>query len=315
MPLAGIVHGTMTRFVLRRLLFAFVTAWAVVSVTFFLLRLAPGGPFDGERPLPPAVEANLRAAYHLDESLPRQYLRYVASVLRGDLGPSFRQRDFSVNELLGRGLPVSLAVGGAALSLALGVGIAAGAWAGWHRDAPSDRVVALLATAGLAFPPIIVAPVLVLVFAVALRWLPAGGNDTAVHYLLPAVALGLPYAAAFARLTRGGVIEALARPHVQTARAKGLPKSRIFLRHVAPVAALPALSFLGPAAAALLAGSMVVEEVFSLPGLGRYFVQGALNRDYTLVMGTVIVYAGLVLTFNFLVDLGYSRLDPRIRHA
>ena len=305
----------MTRFVLRRLTFALATVWAVVSVTFFLLRLAPGGPFDGERPLPPAVEANLRAAYHLDESLPRQYFRYVASVLRGDLGPSFRQRDFSVNELLGRGLPVSLALGGAALALALGLGGAAGAWAGWHRDGPTDRAVALLATAGLAFPPIIVAPALVLVFAVTLRWLPAGGNDTALHYLLPAVALALPYGAAFARLARGGVIEALARPHVRTARAKGMPQARIFLRHVAPLAAVPVLSFLGPAAAAMLAGSMVVEEVFSLPGLGRHFVQGALNRDYTLVMGTVIVYAGLVLTFNFLVDVGHSQLDPRIRRA
>ena len=305
----------MKRYVLRRLVFAVVTAWAVVSVTFFLLRMAPGGPFDGERPLPPAVEANLRAAYHLDESLPRQYWRYVTSVLRGDLGPSFRQRDFSVNELLARGLPVSLAVGGLALTLALGVGVAGGAWAGWHRDRPGDRAVVALATAGLAFPPIIVAPALVLIFAVTLRWLPAGGNDTALHYLLPAVALGLPHAAAFARLARGGVIDALARPHVRTARAKGMPQARIFLRHVAPVAAVPVLSFLGPAAAALLAGSMVVEEVFSLPGLGRYFVQGALNRDYTLVMGTVIVYAGLVLTFNFLVDMGYSRLDPRIRHA
>lgn len=302
-------------FVFRRFAFALVTAWAVVSVTFLLLRLAPGGPFDGERPLPAAVEANLRAAYHLDESLGRQYWRYLSSVATGDLGPSFRQRDFSVNELLGRGLPVSLAVGGLALAFALGVGALGGAWAGWHRDSMSDRVVVGVATLGLAFPPIIVAPVLVLVFAVTLRWLPAGGNETVLHYLLPAVALGLPYVAAFARLARGGVIEALGKPHVRTAWAKGMPSGRVFLRHVAPVAGVPVLSFLGPAAAALLAGSMVVEEVFSLPGLGRYFVQGALNRDYTLVMGTVIVYAGLVLTFNFLVDVGYSRLDPRIRHG
>ena len=202
-----------------------------------------------------------------------------------------------------------------ALCLAVGLGVAAGTAAGLKRDRPLDRAITVTATAGLAFPPIIVAPLLVLAFAVTLRWLPAGGSDGARHFILPAIALALPYAAAFARLARGGVIETLARPHVRTARAMGLPPGRILLRHVLPQGLTPAISFLGPAAAALLAGSMVVEEVFSLPGLGRYFVQGALNRDYTLVMGTVVVYAALVLGFNFLVDLAYARLDPRIRHG
>lgn len=305
----------MSRYLLRRLVFALVTLWAVVTVTFFLVRLAPGGPFDGERRLPPDVEANLRAAYDLDQPLLVQYGRYIANLASGDLGPSFRQKDFSVNELIGMGLPISVGVGLAALSLALALGVAGGTFAALSRDGPRDRLLVVGATLGLALPPIVVAPVLVLVFAVMLGWFPAGGYATAKHFVLPAITLALPYAAAFMRLTRGSVVEVLNRPHVMTARAKGLGRFRLVTRHVLPSALLPVVSFLGPAAAALLAGSMVIEEVFSLPGLGRYFVQGALNRDYTLVTGAVVVYAALVLGFNLLVDLCYARLDPRIRHA
>ena len=305
----------MSRYLLRRLVFALVTLWAVVTVTFFLVRLAPGGPFDGERRLPPDVEANLRAAYDLDQPLLVQYGRYIANLASGDLGPSFRQKDFSVNELIGMGLPISVGVGLAALSLALALGVAGGTFAALSRDGPRDRLLVVGATLGLALPPIVVAPVLVLVFAVMLGWFPAGGYATAKHFVLPAITLALPYAAAFMRLTRGSVVEVLSRPHVMTARAKGLGRFRLVTRHVLPSALLPVVSFLGPAAAALLAGSMVIEEVFSLPGLGRYFVQGALNRDYTLVTGAVVVYAALVLGFNLLVDLCYARLDPRIRHA
>ena len=297
------------------MLFALITLWAVVTVAFFLARAAPGGPFDGERRLPPEVEANLRAAYHLDESPVRQYVRYVGMLSRGDLGPSFRQKDFSVNELIANGLPISLAVGGLALVVALIAGVTAGTFAAMARDGPRDRVLVTAATFGLALPPIIVAPLLVLTFAVQLGWLPAGGYESPEHYVLPVIALSLPYVAAFTRLSRGSVAEVLGRPHVLTARAKGIPTWRIVANHVLPSALIPVVSFLGPAAAALLAGSMVIEEVFSLPGLGRYFVQGALNRDYTLVTGTVIVYAALVLTFNLLADLCYARLDPRIRHA
>ena len=297
------------------MLFALITLWAVVTVAFFLARAAPGGPFDGERRLPPEVEANLRAAYHLDESPVRQYVRYVRMLSRGDLGPSFRQKDFSVNELIANGLPISLAVGGLALVVALIAGVTAGTFAAMARDGPRDRVLVTAATFGLALPPIIVAPLLVLTFAVQLGWLPAGGFESPEHYVLPVIALSLPYVAAFTRLSRGSVAEVLGRPHVLTARAKGIPTWRMVKNHVLPSALIPVVSFLGPAAAALLAGSMVIEEVFSLPGLGRYFVQGALNRDYTLVTGTVIVYAALVLTFNLLADLCYARLDPRIRHA
>ncbi|MDE0441206.1 MAG: ABC transporter permease subunit [Gammaproteobacteria bacterium] len=305
----------MRDYLLRRLAFAVVTLWAVVTVTFFLVRLAPGGPFDGERRLPAEVEANLRAAYDLDQPLLVQYGRYVVNLASGDLGPSFRQKDFSVNELIGMGLPISVGVGLAALSLALAMGVGGGTFAALSRDGPRDRLLVLGATLGLALPPIVVAPVLVLLFAVSLGWFPAGGYATWKHFVLPAITLALPYAAAFMRLTRGSVVEVLNRPHVMTARAKGLGRFRLVTRHVLPSALLPVVSFLGPAAAALLAGSMVIEEVFSLPGLGRYFVQGALNRDYTLVTGAVVVYAALVLGFNLLVDLCYARLDPRIRHA
>ena len=305
----------MGRYLLRRFAFALIVLWAVVSATFLLVRLAPGGPFDGERRLPPAVEANLRAAYHLDEPLAVQYGRYLGMLARGDLGPSFRQKDFSVNELIAQGLPISLAVGGLAFAVALLAGVSFGAFAALAPESPRDRALVAFATLALALPPIVVAPALVLVFAVALGWFPAGGFETPTHYVLPVLALALPYAAAFARLARGSVAEALAKPHVLTARAKGLPKRRILLRHVLPSALIPAVSFAGPAAAALLAGSVVIEEVFSLPGLGRYFTQGALNRDYTLVTGAVVVYAALVLLFNLLADLLYAQLDPRIRHA
>ena len=305
----------MARYLARRIAFALITLWVVVTVTFFLVRAAPGGPFDGERRLPPEVEANLRAAYHLDEPLWRQYGRYLGMLSQGDLGPSFRQKDFTVGELIGAGLPVSLAVGGLALALAVLAGVAAGTLAALARNRLRDRLFVAAATLALALPPIVVGPGLVLVFAVWLGWLPAGGYSSAAHFVLPVVALALPYAAAFARLARGSVAETLGRPHVRTARAKGLPARRIVVRHVLPSALLPVVSFMGPAAAALLAGSMVIEAVFSMPGLGRYFVQAALNRDYTLVTGAVIVYAALVLAFNLLVDLCYARLDPRIRHA
>ena len=305
----------MFRYLLRRLALALVVLWAVASATFLLARAAPGGPFDGQLPLPPEVEVNLRAAYHLDEPLPAQYARYLGMLARGDLGPSFRHRDFTVNDLVAAGLPVSLTVGGAAFLLALFTGVAAGTWAALARDRLRDRALVALATLALACPPIIAAPALVLAFAVALGWFPAGGAESARHLVLPVIALAAPYAAAFARLARGSVVETLTRPHVLTARSKGLPAWRVVWRHVLPSALLPVVSYAGPAAAALLAGSVVVEEVFSLPGLGRYFVQGALNRDYTLACGVAIVYAALVLAANLLADLCHAGLEPRSRHA
>jgi oligopeptide transport system permease protein len=304
-----------TRHLITRVALAVLTFWVIVTVVFFLLRIAPGGPFDGERRLPPEVEANLRAAYHLDDPLAIQYGRYLGMLLRGDLGPSFRQKDFSVNELVASGAPVSLAVGGLALLFATGFGIAVGLWAGTAPGSARDRWLMGIVNAGLALPSIVLAPLAVLVFSVLLGWLPAGGIGSMAHFVLPPIALALPFTTAIARLARGSVAETMLEPHIRTARAKGLPHGRVLRRHVLPLALLPVVSFLGPAAAAMLTGSVVVEQVFELPGIGRYFVQGALNRDYTLVMGVVIVYAALILLFNLLVDLLYVRLDPRIRAA
>lgn len=303
----------MVRYLLIRTGLTLLTFWLIVTVVFFLMRLAPGGPFDGERRLPPEVETNLRAAYNLDKSLPQQYIDYLRMLGRGDLGPSFRQKDFSVNELVATGLPVSLTIGGLALIIATTVGIAVGLKAGLSPGSRKDIALMGLTNVGIALPTIIVAPLLVLVFGVTLGWLPTGGVGSFSHYILPPIALALPFTAAIARLTRGSVVETLSEPHLKTARAKGLTERLIIRRHIFPIALLPVVSYLGPAATSLLTGSVVIEQVFELPGIGRYFVQGALNRDYTLVMGVVVVYAALILTFNLLVDLAYARMDPRIR--
>lgn len=302
----------MARYLTTRIFFTLFTFWVIVTLVFFLMRLAPGGPFDGDRRLPPDVEANLLAAYNLDKPVFEQYVDYLVMISQGDLGPSFKQKDFSVNELVKAGLPVSLTVGGLALIIALSSGIALGVRAGLATGSRIDTVVMGSANLGLAVPSIVLAPVLVLLFGVWLGWLPAGGVGSPAHYVLPSIALALPFTAAFARLTRGSVAETRLEPHVMTAVAKGLPTSRIVLRHILPIALLPVLTYLGPAAAALLTGSVVIEQVFDLPGIGRYFVQAALNRDYTLVMGVVVVYAAFILLFNLLVDLSYKRLDPRI---
>jgi oligopeptide transport system permease protein len=303
----------LTRYLLTRTVATLLTFWVIVTLVFFMVRAAPGGPFDGERRLPPEVEANLLAAYNLDQPLTTQYLDYLRMLSRGDLGPSFKQKDFSVGELVAAGLPVSLGVGGAALLIAVLAGIGLGTRAGLRPGSSADLLVMSVVNLGLAVPSIVLAPLAVLVFAVWLGWLPAGGTGGLNHYLLPPLTLALPFVAAIARLTRGSVAEVLLEPHVVTARAKGLPARRIVTRHILPNALLPVVSFLGPAAAGLLTGSVVIEQVFDLPGIGRYFVQAALNRDYTLVMGVVVVYAGFILSFNLLVDVCYARLDPRVR--
>jgi oligopeptide transport system permease protein len=303
----------MRRYIVNRLFVAALTLVCIVSIVFFLVRLAPGGPFDGQRQLPPQVEANLRAAYHLDEPLPLQYARYMANLVTGDLGPSFKQKDFSVNELIARGLPVSLALGVSALLLAVISGVAIGVCAGLRPGTWVDTALMGFSNLNLAIPAIVVAPVMVLVFAVMLSWFPAAGSDTILHFVLPSIALALPYSAAIARLTRGSVVEVGYEPFLMTAKAKGLGRMRVIGRHILPIALIPVVSFLGPAAASVLTGSVVVEQIFDLPGIGRYFVQGALNRDYTLVMGVVVVYSTAILLFNLLVDLSYGVLDPRIR--
>ena len=303
----------MARFVLKRTAFMLITFWVVISVTFFLLRLAPGGPFDGERRMPPEVEANLLEAYNLDDPLHIQYGRYLWDLLRLDLGPSIKHHDFSVSELIAAGLPVSLSIGALALVIALAMGVPIGCIAAFQHRSWLDTCLSGSTTFGLALPPIVTGPLLVLVFAVSLRWLPAGGLDSASSLILPSVALAIPHAAAIAKLMRGSCIDTLRQNHILTARSKGISSFRLAIHHVLPAAMIPVLSFLGPAAATVIAGSLVIEEVFALPGLGRYFVQGALNRDYTLVMGGVVVYASLILILNFVVDTLYFRFDPRIR--
>jgi oligopeptide transport system permease protein len=306
----------MLGYLLRRLAAAVPTFLLIVAAAFFLMRAAPGGPFDAEQTLPPEIAANLQAAYGLDQPVHLQFARYLGGLLRGDLGPSFRLKDFTVAELIGRGLPVTLAIGAAALALAILVGIPLGLVAGLRQNRWVDHAVMSVALAGVAIPNFVVAPVLALAFGLSLGWLPVGGWEpgSVRHMVLPVVTLALPVIAYLARLTRGSLLEVLQSPFIRTARAKGLAPGVILRRHALKPTLMPVVSFLGPAAAGLLTGSLVVEQVFGLPGVGRYFVQGAVNRDYTLVMGMVVFYATLILLLNLLVDLVYGWLDPRIRH-
>jgi oligopeptide transport system permease protein len=302
-------------FIVRRLLGAIPTLALVVALSFLLTRLAPGGPFDEEQALAPEIRANLEAAYGLDQPVHVQFARYVRGLLHGDFGPSFKFRDFTVSELIASGLRVSLALGSMAMLLALALGIPAGIWAARSRGGAADRLVMALAVAGISIPVFVVAPVLALVFGVWLGWLPVAGwlPGRPADLVLPVVSLALPVLAFIARLMRGSLLEVLRAPWIRAARARGLPERSVILRHALPVALLPVVSYVGPAAAAVLAGSLVVETLFGLPGMGRHLVQGALNRDYTLVMGMVIVYASLMIVLNLAADLVYASLDPRIR--
>jgi oligopeptide transport system permease protein len=306
----------MLRFAIRRLAGALPTLFVIVTAAFFLMRLAPGGPFDDEQALAPEILANLEAAYGLDQPILVQYRNYLGGLLRGDLGPSFRYKDFGVSWLIVQGLPVTAGLGAAALILAVTAGVPLGMLAGRRRNQTADHLVMGGALIGIAVPNFVVAPLLALVFGVLLGWLPVGGWEAGAprYAVLPVVTLALPFVAYIARLTRGSLLEVLQSPHIRTARAKGLSESRILWRHAFKPTILPVVSFLGPAAAALLTGSLVVEQVFGLPGVGRYFVQGAVNRDYTLVMGMVVFYAALIVVLNLVVDLVYGWLDPRIRH-
>jgi oligopeptide transport system permease protein len=302
-------------FILRRLLTALPTLALIVAMSFLLTRLAPGGPFDQEQALAPEIRANLEAAYGLDQPIYLQLGRYVGGLLRGDFGPSFKFRDFTVGELIADGLPVSLAIGLAALGLALAIGVPAGILAALSRGRFTDRLLMTVAVAGISIPVFVIAPLLMLVFGIWLRWLPVAGWNPGrpADLVLPVVTLALPVVAYLARLTRGSLLEVLRATWIRAARARGLPERTVILRHALPAALLPVVSYLGPAAAAVLAGSLVVETLFGLPGMGRHLVQGALNRDYTLVMGMVIVYAGLMILLNLMADLVYAWLDPRIR--
>jgi len=306
----------MFSFVLRRLASAVPTLFIVVTISFFLMRFAPGGPFNLERPLPPQTMANLMATYQLDKPIWTQYVTYITNAVTGDFGPSYIYKDNSVAELIGKGLPYSLELGFYALILALFGGVLAGTIAALRQNSLLDFAIMSVSTVGVTVPNFVVGPVLTLVFAIMLSWLPAGGwGDGSLRFLiLPMIALALPQLAVFARLTRGSMIEALHTDHIRTARAYGLPARTVVVTHAMRAAMLPVVSYLAPCAAALLTGSAVVETIFTIPGVGRYFVLGAINRDYTLVMGTVILVAIFVIVFNLLVDILYGLLDPRVRH-
>jgi len=304
----------------RRVAIGIPTLWAIITVCFFLMRLTPGGPFDFDAPLPAEILANLRAQYHLDDPLWRQYLDYLGNLLRGDFGPSFKYRDFTVTTLIAQGFPVSLQNGLSALVLALVIGIPLGIIAALHQNTSRDYLVSAAAMTGIVIPNFIMGHLLVLVFGVWLKdtvfQLPAGGWDDGAfaNRILPVFCLALPYIAYLSRITRGSMIEAMRANYVRTARAKGLPFRAVVLRHALKSALMPVVTFLGPATAFLLTGSMVVETIFQIPGIGRYFVQGALNRDYTLVMGVTILSAALIIFMNLVVDMIYGLLDPKVRY-
>ena len=305
----------MITLILRRVGTAVPTLLIVIFLSFILMRVAPGGPFDGERPLDPATRTALVKAYGLDLPLHEQFLRYVGRLAHGDFGPSLVYRDFSVTDLVAKGLPVSLTLGGLALILALILGIGLGLWAAVRAGRLADQMISMATTILTALPSFVTAPLLVLLFGLTLDWLPVSGwNDGALpNLILPVVALALPIAGAVAKLTRAGLAVALCEDHIRTARARGLSPARVLFRHALRPALVPVASYVGPAAAGLLTGAVVIETVFALPGLGRYFVQGALNRDYPLVLGVVTLYAGLIIFFNLAADLIYGWLDPRVR--
>ena len=300
---------------LRRLATAIPTLLGVVILSFVLMRLAPGGPFDGERALDEDTRAALDAAYGLDLPLGEQIALYLGRLIRGDFGPSLVYRDFTVSELIAQGLPVSLTIGGLALLLACALGIGGGLWAAVRAGRWQDEAIMGLATLLTALPVFVTGPLFVLIFALDLGWLPVSGWEpgSPSHLVLPVVALSLPFAGAIAKLTRAGLARALNEDHVRTARARGLAERQVIARHALRPALVPVASYLGPAAAGLLTGAVIIETVFALPGLGRYFVQGALNRDYPLVLGVVTLYAGLIILFNLVADLIYGWLDPRMR--
>jgi oligopeptide transport system permease protein len=305
----------MLRYFLTRLAGAVPTLFIIVTLAFFLIRAAPGGPFDQEQALPPEIMANLQSAYGLDQPIWIQYGRYLKGLAHGDFGPSFKYKDFSVTELIGQGLPVTLELGAIAMMLAMALGVPIGTFAALHHNRAADYATMALAVAGVAVPSFVVLPFLGLLFGIHLHWLPVAGWEpgSVRDLVLPVAALTLPPLSVIARLARAEMLEVLRSHFIRTAVAKGLPLHTIVVRHALRPALLPVASYLGPAVASIMTGSLIVESIAGLPGIGRYMVQGALNRDYTLVMGMVIVYSALLIVMGLLVDLLYAWLDPRVR--
>ncbi len=308
----------MGRFIFNRILGLIPTMFLIVTLSFFVMRLAPGGPFSSEKKLPPEIMQNLLKRYKMDEPLFKQYLRYMGNALRGDLGPSYKNKDYTVNELIAISLPNSLLLGIVSLTIALVLGVSVGIVSALNRNSWADYIAMSVAVVGISVPLFVVGPVLMLVFAMILKWLPTSGWITGKAGLktliMPAITLSFPYFAYIARLSRASILEVLRSDYIRTARAKGLKQSVVIYKHVLKGAMLPIVSYLGPAFAGIVTGSVVVEQIFLVPGLGNFFVKSALNRDYMLIMGTVIVYSLILTLMNLLVDVLYGLLDPRISY-
>nr|WP_295785905.1 oligopeptide ABC transporter permease OppB [Rhodoferax sp.] len=306
----------MWSYTLRRLLAAIPTVWVVITVCYLLLHATPGGPFDSDRKVSAAVLANLEAKYHLDLPLWQQYLLYFKGLLQGDLGASFRYADWSVNDLVAAALPVSLTIGGIAMVLSVVIGVSLGIFAALRQNSVVDHFVMLLGNMGSAFPSFVLGPVMIIIFAIAVKWLPAGGwHDFELRFMiLPIALLTLINVSTIGRVMRGSLIEVMHSNFIRTARAKGLPTRVVVMRHALKPALLPVVSVLGPLAISSITAALITETVFSLPGLGKLIVNGAGNRDYTLVLGLVVLITVLTVTLNLMVDLAYAWLDPKIRY-
>ncbi len=306
----------MLKFILRRVAEAIPTLFILITISFFMMRLAPGSPFTGERNLPPEVMANIEASYHLNEPIGEQYVDYLVRLAHGDFGPSFKYKDFSVNYLIGQAFPVSASLGLAAFCFAMVCGIGAGIIAALRQNTFWDYAVMGVAMTGVVIPSFVVAPLLVLIFAITLKWLPGGGwNGGQWQFvLLPMLALSLAYISSIARIMRSSMIEVMHSDYIRTARAKGMPMRRIVFRHALRPALLPVVSYMGPAFVGIITGSMVIESIFGLPGIGQLFVNGALNRDYSLVLSLTILVGVLTIAFNAIVDILYAVIDPKIRY-
>ncbi|WP_028972747.1 ABC transporter permease [Spirochaeta cellobiosiphila] len=308
----------MTKYIIRRFLGLIPTIFIIITISFFFIRLAPGGPFDTEKAVPDAVMKNLEAKFHMNESMPKQYLRYMWDILHGDLGPSYRYSDHSVNWYIFNSLPNSMLLGGISLFVAVILGVGAGIISAIRQNTWMDYVAMGFSVMGISIPLFVIGPVLMYIFAMKLQWLPTSGWITGRHgawtLIMPVITLMFPYFANIARLSRASILEILRSDYVRTARAKGLKESVIIFKHVLKGGMLPVVSYLGPALAGILVGSVVVEQIFRVPGLGTFFVKSAFNRDYTLILGTVIVYSVLLVLLNFIVDIVYSILDPRVSY-
>ena len=304
----------MITFIFRRLLLSIPTLWLVATATFVLLRIAPGGPFDDEKPVSQEIKAQIEAHYGLDEPLHVQYFQFFGNILRGDLGPSYKYAGWDVQEIIAQSFPVSLELGLWALLLALLIGISVGSIAALRHKKSTENILMGIAAVGICLPSFVIAPILILVFSLLLGWFNPIGWVSASDRVLPVISLSLLYVAYIARLSRGGMLDVLQQDYIRTARAKGIKSWLIIVRHALRTALLPVLSYIGPTAAGLISGSFVVETIFFIPGLGPFFVNAALNRDYTMVMGTVLFYAVLIILFNLIVDLIQMWMQPRTRN-